>query len=70
MDKLGRIFIKNSSGDVNFGSYDLDVGIYIDSGRIWFNKEYKAEFKVDDEKNRLTIIITERKCQCLKEKAS
>ena len=51
------IFIKNSSEDINFGTYELDARILTEGGRVFKNKEYKAELFVDEKKGKLTIVV-------------
>lgn len=52
-----KIFVKNSSSDINFGTYDLEVKLLADGGRMFKNKEYKAELFVDEEKGKLTVVV-------------
>lgn len=58
-----KIFVKNSSTDVNFGYYDLDVVIRTDGGRLYLNQKYEAKLEVDEEKNILRVTIQEKKCK-------
>ena len=51
--------VKNSSTDINFGSYKLEARFRTDGGRLYKDKEYKASIEVDEEKNILRIIIKE-----------
>jgi hypothetical protein len=51
--------VKNSSTDINFGSYKLEARFRTDGGRLYKDKEYKASIEIDEEKNILRIIIKE-----------
>jgi len=54
-----KVEVKNSSTDINFGSYKLEARFRTEGGRLYKDKEYKASIEVDDEKNILRIIIKE-----------
>ena len=52
-----KIFVKNSSCDINFGTYDLEVKLLTNGGRMFKNKEYKSQLFVDEEKGKLTVVV-------------
>lgn len=54
-----KVEVKNSSTDINFGSYRLEVRFRTDGGRLYKDKEYKAKLEIDEEKNILRIIVSE-----------
>ena len=58
---MNQIFVKNSSTEVNFGDYKLDLQIKTDGGRIYTSKKYEATIEVEEPKNILRIIINESK---------
>jgi len=55
------IFVKNSSSDINFGTYEPIIRIRTDGGRLYFTKKYVTRFECDEKLNRLIIIIEEEK---------
>jgi len=57
MESRLKIFIKNSSSDINFGTYDLEVKLLANGGRMFKNREYKAQLFVDEEKGKLTVVV-------------
>lgn len=64
MKNSSRIYIKNSSEDVNCGLHDLHVVFKTDGGRIETHKNYIARFKVnygtkEKYKTELTLIVSE-----------
>ncbi len=52
-----KIFIKNSSADINFGTYDLEVKLLSDGGRMFQNKEYRAQLFVDEKQGKITLVV-------------
>ena len=58
---MNQIFVKNSSSEVNFGDYKLDLQIRTDGGRIFTSKKYEATIEVDEVKNILKVTINEPK---------
>jgi hypothetical protein len=58
---MERIFVKNSSTDVNFGYYELKVEIRTDGGRLYLDRKYWAKLQVDEQSNILRIIVCEEK---------
>jgi hypothetical protein len=57
MESKLKIFIKNSSSDINFGTYDLEVKLLANGGRMFKNREYRAQLFVDEEKGKLTVVV-------------
>ena len=58
-----QIFIKNSSSQVNFGYYDLDVKFLTDGGRVFLDREYKAKIEVDEKNIKMRITLYEEKVE-------
>jgi len=70
MDKeyTGKTDVKNSSSTVDFGYYEVVIRTQ-DGGRIDTEKEYIAKVERIG-MSLLRIVLRERKCTCLKEKAN
>lgn len=55
-----KIFVKNSSSDINFGYYDVEIIVRTDGGRLYLSKEYGAKLEVDEKTNKLKVILCEK----------
>jgi len=55
------IFVKNSSSDINYGTYKPQIIIRTDGGRLYFDKKYITRFECNETLNILKIIIEEEK---------
>ena len=58
---MDSIFVKNSSCDINYGTYQPRIIIRTDGGRLYFDKKYVTRFECDEVANVLKIIVEEEK---------
>ena len=60
MEKIkDKVFVKNSSSDINYGSYWPEIRFRTDGGRLYLDKTYMATLKVDEKQNKIIITLKE-----------
>jgi len=54
-----KIFIKNSSKDINFGDYALEVKMMMDGGRVLHDKEYIAKVYCIEKEQKIIVVVAD-----------